>query len=100
MHLEIQTQHLALDPAVRDLIEQTAADIAQRYPDTLRLHVTLKHAPRHRNRAETVSVLANAGGRVMRAEKTADYVRDAIHAAFEAFEVGLERHHQQRRQAT
>ena len=32
MHLEIQTQHLALDPAVRDLIEQTAADIASGMP--------------------------------------------------------------------
>jgi CspA family cold shock protein len=100
MDLEIQSQHLTLDPAWRDLIERTAASIAERYPDTLRMHVTLKHTPKHRNGIETVSVLANTEGRVIRAEKTAEYVRDAIHAAFEAFEIEMTRQHQQRRQVT
>lgn len=94
MELEIQTQHLTLDPAWRDLIERSAAGIEERYPDTLRLHITLKHTPKHRTGTETVTVLGNSEGRTLRAEKTAEYVRDAIHAAFEAFEIELERHHE------
>ena len=98
MDLEIQTQHLTLDPAWRELIEQSATNIAKRHPDTIRMHVTLKHAPHHRQGAEIVTVLANTEGRVLRAEKTGEYVHDAIRAAFEAFELELERQHQQRRQ--
>lgn len=100
MDLEIQTQQQGLDPTWRDLIEQMAAGIGERYPDTIRLHVTLKHTPKHRNGSETVTLLANTEGRVLRAEKTAEYVRDAIHAAFDAFEIELERQHEQRRQVT
>jgi CspA family cold shock protein len=100
MDLEIQTQQLTLDPASRGLIEELAAGIGERYPDTLRLHVTLKHAPKHRNGSETAALLANIEGRMLRAEKTAESVRDAIHAAFEAFEIELERHHDQHRQVT
>jgi CspA family cold shock protein len=99
MDLEIQTQHLTLDPAWRDLIEQTAANIAQRYPDTIRMHVTLKHAPHHRRGAEIVTVLANTEGRVLRTEKTGEYVHDAIRAAFDAFEMEIERAHEQHREA-
>jgi CspA family cold shock protein len=98
MDLEIQAQHLTLDPAWRDIIEQTAANIAQRYPDTIRMHVTIKHAPHHRRGAEIVTVLANTEGRVLRAEKTSEYVHDAIRAAFDAFEIELERSHQQHRE--
>lgn len=97
MDIEIQTQHLTLDPTSRDLIEQLAGGIAERYPDTLRMHVTLKHTPKHRNGSETVTVLANSEGSTLRAEKSAEYVRDAIHSAFEAFEVVISRHHQQHR---
>ena len=100
MDLEIQAQQLTLDPAWRDLIEGFAASIGERHPDMLRLHVTIKHTPKHRNGTETVTLLANSEGHMLRAEKTAESVRDAIHAAFDAFEVELERHHELRRQVT
>lgn len=100
MELEIQTRQLTLDPATRTLIEQLAAGIEERHPDTLRMHVTLRHTPRHRNGSETVTLLVNTEGRVLRAEKTAESVRDAIHAAFEAFRVEVERQHEQRREVT
>jgi CspA family cold shock protein len=100
MDLEIQTQQLTLDHVSRTLIEEYAAGLGERHPDTLRLHVTLKHAPKHRNGAETVTLLANTEGVILRAEKSAESVRDAIHAAFEAFQVELERQHEQRREVT
>jgi ribosomal subunit interface protein len=100
MDLEIQTQHVTLDPAWRDLIEQSSARIAGRYPETLRLHVTVRRTAHHRAGTETVAVLANVEGGVVRAEKEEEEMRDAIHAVFAALEVGLQRHHEQRRHVT
>jgi CspA family cold shock protein len=100
MDLEIQTQHLTLDPAWRDLIEQSAARIAERYPETLRLHVTVRHTPHHRTGAETVTLLANIEGVALHVEKLEEQVRDAIHAAFDSLEIEMERHHRERRHVT
>ena len=97
MDLEIQAQHVTLDPAWRELIEQAAARIAERYPETLRLHVTVRHAPHHRAGAESLALLANVEGAVIRAEKGGEDMREAIHAAFRAFQIELDRHHVQRR---
>ncbi len=100
MEIQIQTQHIVLDPAWRDLIEQSAARIADRYPEALRLHATVRHTRHHRKGSQTVTLLANVEGAVLRAEKIGEHVRDALHAAFQALAIELERHHQQRRHIT
>lgn len=100
MDLEIQTRHAELDPAWRELIDQAVARIAERYPETLRLHVTLQHTPHHRTGLETAALLANVEGAVLRAEKQGETVKEALHAAFRAIEVELARHHEQRRHVT
>jgi cold shock CspA family protein/ribosome-associated translation inhibitor RaiA len=100
MDLQVQTQHAELDPDGRDLIERLAAHISERYPETLRLHVTVQQTPHHRQGSQTVVALANSEGAVLRAEKAGERVRDAIHAVFDALEVEIERHHRQRRHFT
>ena len=100
MDLEIQTQHVTLDPSWRDLIERSATRLADRYPEMLRLHVTLRHPRHHRTGAETVALLASVEGATLRAEKVEEDTRSAIHAAFAALGGELERHHRQRRHVT
>ncbi|HET7224759.1 MAG TPA: HPF/RaiA family ribosome-associated protein [Candidatus Eisenbacteria bacterium] len=100
MDLEIQTEHIELDPNWRDLIETLANHVEARYPELLRLHVTLKHGPHHRVGFEDVALVANVEGRTFRAEKREEKVRAAIHAAFHALDIEMERYHQERRRVT
>lgn len=100
MDIEIQTQHIALDPAWRDLIERSAAGLEVRYPEMLRLHVTVSHGRHHRRGSEEVRLVANVEGKTLRAAKQEEHVRDAVHAAFAALTTGLERHHLARRRVT
>lgn len=100
MELEIQTRHVTLDPTWRDLVERSAGRLAIRYPELLRLHVTVRHTPHHRNGAEVVSLLATVEGTTLRAEKLEEDARGAIRAAFAALGTELERHHRRRRHVT
>ena len=97
MQIELQTRHLTLDPARRELIEQLAGRIANRFPDTMRLHVTLEHVPHHRHGSERVTLLGHAEARTLRSEKQGEDMREAIRAAFAAFESSLARHHARHR---
>jgi ribosomal subunit interface protein len=97
MELEIQTRSTELDPSWRDLIERSVARLTGRYPEILRLHVTLHHGTHHRVGSEVVSILANVEGATMRAEKEEEDATAALHAAFAALEVELERHQSGRR---
>jgi CspA family cold shock protein len=98
--LEIQTQHIDLDPGWRDLIEKAVERLSTRYPEVLRLHVTLRHNPHHRHGVEEVTLVANVEGTTLRADKQDEQVRAALHEAFEALGVELERHHRERRRVT
>jgi cold shock CspA family protein/ribosome-associated translation inhibitor RaiA len=100
MELEIQSKHLAVDPGWRDLIERLAAELSRRYPEMLRLHVTLGHGRHHRSGFEEAALLANVEGTSVRAAKQEPSVRAALHAAFSALEVELTHHHQARRHVT
>lgn len=97
MDLEIQTQQVALQPDWRALVEERVARLAERYPELLRVHVTLKHGGHHRYGLEEVDVVANCAGAALRAEKQKEHMRDALHAALDALERELAEHHERRR---
>lgn len=97
MDLEVQTEHIDLDPAWRDLIERQAARLAARYPEVLRLHVTLRHGGHHQHGLEEAAIVANVEGATLRADKQEEAIRAAIHASFRAIIVELDRHHRERR---
>lgn len=82
--LEIQTRHIDLDPRWRDLIEQSAARLAGRFPRVIRMHVTLRHTLHHRRGIEEVAIVTNAPDGVIRVLKEKPRPLDALRAAFRA----------------
>jgi ribosomal subunit interface protein len=94
---QIQTQHVALQPEWRALIEERLARLAERYPELMHVHVTLRHDRHHRSGVEEVDVLATCAGITLRAAKQEEKMRDAIHAALDALERELAAHHEARR---
>jgi cold shock CspA family protein len=95
--LEIQTRRIALDPRWRDVIEEEAARLAERFPELIRLHATLSHAAHHRHGAEEVSIVANVPRRALRAAKRGPLMLEALHAAFDGLARELDRYHGTRR---
>jgi ribosomal subunit interface protein len=95
--LEIQTQHVAMQPEWRSLIEERLARLAERYPKLVRVHVTLKHGRHHLRGAEEVDIVATYPGATLRAAKQEEEMRDAVHAALDALERELAAHHAGRR---
>lgn len=100
MELEIQTRQIDLDPDWRDLIDRLAGRLVARYPEMLRLHVTVTHGLHHRRGFEEVALVANVEGATLRADKQEEHVRRALHAAFGALALELGRHHRERRRVT
>jgi len=100
MDLEIQTRHIELDPAWRDLIERSAERFRTRYPEVLRLHVTLKQDRHHRVDAHHVSLVANVEGGTLYADKREAHVPAALRAAFDSLRRKLRRHHRVRRRVS
>jgi ribosome-associated translation inhibitor RaiA len=82
--LEIQTRRVTLDPAWRDSIEETIADLFDRHPQILRTHVTLTRAIHQKKERDTVSIVANAAGSVLRVEKRSETMERALRAALAA----------------
>jgi ribosomal subunit interface protein len=97
MDVEIQAVGCEMQPEWRDLIEERLARLAGRFPELIRVHVTLKHGGHHRLGTEEVDVVANCAGAVLRAAKQEEQVRDAVHAALDALERELVAHHEARR---
>jgi ribosomal subunit interface protein len=97
MDIEIQTQNVDMQPEWRGLVEQRLERLAARYPELLRVHVTLRHGGHHRYGVEEVDVVANCAGATLRAAKEREQMRDAVHAALDALESALAAHHAERR---
>lgn len=97
MDLEIQTQHIEMQPEWRTLIEDRAARFAERYPELIRMHVTLRHGAHHRSGVEEVDIVATVAGTTLRAAKEEERMRDALHAALDVIARQLASHHEQRR---
>ena len=95
--LEIQTRSIGLDPRWRDLVEEESAQLAERFPELIRLHVTLRHASHHRRGAEEVSIVANVPRRALRASKRGPLMLEALHAVFGSIARELDRYHRTRR---
>ena len=93
----IQAQHVALQPGWRALIEERLARLAERYPEIIDVHVTLRHDGHHRSGAEEVDVLATCAGATLRVAKQEEKMQDAIHAALDALARELAAHHEARR---
>jgi ribosomal subunit interface protein len=98
MDIEIQTQHVVMEPAWRTLIEERLAHLADRYPRMIRVHVTLKHGGHHQHGTEEVDIVATGPGATVRAGKRGEDMREAAHAALDALERQLaeQRDEQQR----
>jgi ribosomal subunit interface protein len=97
MDVEIQTQHVEMQPEWRALIDGRLARLAERYPKLIRVHVTLKHGRHHLRGSEEVDVVATCPGATLRAAKQEEEMRDAVHAALDALERELAAHHEGRR---
>jgi ribosomal subunit interface protein len=97
MDVEIQTQHIDMQPEWRAIIEQRLERLGARYPEILRVHVTVRHGGHHRLGTEEVDIVANCAGGTLRAAKQEGHVRDAVHAALDALERELAAHHETRR---
>jgi ribosomal subunit interface protein len=97
MDVEIQTQHVEMQPEWRSLIDDRLARLAERYPRLIRVHVTLKHGRHHRSGVEEVDIVATYPGATLRAAKQEEEMRDAVHAALDALERELVAHHETRR---
>ncbi len=100
MDIEIQAQHVDMQPEWRRLIDERLAALGERYPELIRAHVTLKRGRHHRQGVEQVDVLANAAGRTLRASKQEEDMTAALHAALDSIERELAAHHEQRRHFT
>lgn len=97
MDVEIQAIQVDMQPEWRALIDTRLARLAGRYPELMRVHVTLKHGPHHRVGFEEVDVVANCAGATLRAAKQEERMMDAVHAALDALERELAEHHEARR---
>ena len=97
MDIEIQTQHVDLQPEWRALIDDRLSRLLERYPTLIRVHVTLKHGRHHLHGAEEVDIIATCPGATVRAAKQEEEMRDALHAALDVLERELAAHHEERR---
>jgi ribosomal subunit interface protein len=95
--IEIQTQHVDMQPDWRTLIEERLARLGERYPKLIRVHVTLRHGRHHLRGAEEVDIVATYPGATLRAAKQEEEMRDAVHAALDVLERQLAAHHEERR---
>jgi ribosomal subunit interface protein len=95
--IEIQTQHVAMQPEWRALIEGRLSRLAERYPELIRVHVTLRHGRHHLRGSDEVTIVATCPGATLRAAKQEEEMRDAVHAALDAFERKLDKLHVERR---
>jgi ribosomal subunit interface protein len=97
MDIEIQSQHIAVQPEWRTLIDERLARLAERYPELIRVHLTLRHGRHHRRGVEEVDIVATAPGGTLRAAKQEEEMRDALHAALDALEREVAARHEERR---
>ncbi len=97
MDVEIQTQHVEMQPEWRALIDDVLARLVARYPDLIRVHVVLRHGRHHEHGLEQVDVVATCPGATLRAAKQEEAMRDAVHAALGALEREVAAHHERRR---
>ena len=95
--LEIQTRHTDLDPRWRDFIEESATRLAGRFPEVLRLHVTLRHAQHHRRGFEEAAAVVNVREGTIRVRKDGPRILDALRAVFKTLERECSEHRQRRR---
>lgn len=97
MDIEIQTQHVDMQPEWRALIDERLARLSERYSRLIRVHVTLKRGRHHQHGTEEVAIVATYPGATLRAAKQEEGMRDAVHAALDALERELAAHHDERR---
>jgi ribosomal subunit interface protein len=100
MDIEIQTQNVEMQPQWRTLIDERSERLAERYPEVVRLHVTLRHGGHHLQGVEEADVLANVAGGTLRAAKQREDMGGALRAALDALERELATRHEERRSSS
>jgi ribosomal subunit interface protein len=96
MNVEIQTRHVTMEPAWKALIDERLAKLTERFPELLRVHVTLRRDGHHQHGSDEVDVVANVSGTTLRAAKRREDVLAALHVALDALERELANHHSER----
>jgi ribosome-associated translation inhibitor RaiA len=76
--VEVQTQHIEMQPTWRALIDERLQRLAERYPRVIRVHVTPRHGGHHLRGLEEVTVAATYPGATLRAAKQEEEMRAAL----------------------
>jgi ribosomal subunit interface protein len=85
MNLDIQTQHVAMRPDWRRMIDEWVRRCREAHPDVVGIDVTLRHGSAARA-AEEVEVEASVGGRSLRVTTHGEAMTVALQDALEALE--------------
>lgn len=88
MNIDIQTEHVLMQPGWRHMIDEWATRCARYHLDVVGIDLRLRHAERVHPR-EQVAVVAISGRRKLRAAKQADLMAVALHGALDALEQEL-----------
>jgi ribosomal subunit interface protein len=83
MDLDIQTEHVHLQPEWRRAIEDWVRRCARHHPDVRDVEVTLRHAERA---GDEVDAVATARGRTLRTARHAPQMSTALEEALAALE--------------
>jgi ribosomal subunit interface protein len=99
MNVDIQTEHVAMQPEWHRMIDQWLERCARSHPEIMDIDVTLRHGEPGRHPGEEVDVVATADGRSLRAARHAELMSVALHDALDALEHELLVHEAVRRRA-
>jgi ribosome-associated translation inhibitor RaiA len=86
MNLDIQTEHVVMQPEWHDLIDVWVARCARFHPEVAGIDLTLRHGKSGQHREEEVDVMAMAGRRNLRVARHAELMSVALHDALDALE--------------
>jgi ribosome-associated translation inhibitor RaiA len=85
MDLDIQTEHVALNPEWDRMIEAWVRRCVKVHPEVVGLDFTLRHGELPRT-GEKVDIVATTRGRSLRAAARGELMAEALHDALDALE--------------
>jgi ribosome-associated translation inhibitor RaiA len=86
MNLDIQTEHILMQPEWHDQIDAWVVRCARFHPEVAGIDLTLRHGKSGQHPGEEVDVEATAGRRSLRVAKHAELMSVALHDALDALE--------------
>jgi len=85
MNIDIQTEHVAMQPEWRHMIDTWVERCRRYHPEVVCLDLNLRHGDTCRQ-GDEVDVVALAGGRNVRAVRHAEGMAAALHEALDTLE--------------